>query len=232
MQLLQFFFFNSHNRKIASTQNRPRSDVTFNEEWNEHKFMWSGVKLTQVQDGRRQTHNPLISPPCTQKSDTKKKLKSLLTRVKTFLQLAGLDLNFWVEVLNVGADRVVLSATGVFVQEWARAGAVCAVFAPRRLSFDCRHGNSIFLTFPPRLATIELHATWIPTADFARPYRRNNFTCFMSVLGSRRYECRTEPEHANFDLFCDTHFCYDLDVFRAGSTRFKSRTKTAVHKFQ
>lgn len=33
------------------------------------------------------------------------------------------------------------------------------VWAPRRQELNCRHGNSIFLTFPPRLSTIEVHAT-------------------------------------------------------------------------
>lgn len=119
----------------------------FNEERNELEFMWSGDKLTRDRDGRCQTHNPLISPPFSIGPGF---------LCGTALMTVPAQVGSVARILNAGAW---LGSARVCVVHGARAGAVCAMFAPRRLSLDCRHGNSIFLTFPPRLASPRSNCT-------------------------------------------------------------------------
>lgn len=115
--------------------------------------MWSGDKLSRDRDGRCQTHNPLISPPMASK--TNRHTDHWPVTIKFIYFLSTHETEIFLN-LEGSAER---TRRGALLGSRARAGAVCAVLAPRRLSLDCRHGNSIFLTFPPHLASPRSNCT-------------------------------------------------------------------------
>lgn len=61
----QTFIIHKHNREFIAITLKSTAGMTspFNEERNEHEFMWSSDELTHDWDSPCQTHNPLISPP-------------------------------------------------------------------------------------------------------------------------------------------------------------------------